>query len=87
MLRPVSFRLSHNFERSPRQRRQTLRSEWQRTHNWAPGHGAFLIAYVEMFGAAYRSPQMRDVYVFGILIAVLILKPGGLLGKATVEKV
>jgi branched-chain amino acid transport system permease protein len=49
--------------------------------------GAFLIAYVEMFGAAYRSPQMRDVYVFGILIAVLILKPGGLLGKATVEKV
>lgn len=49
--------------------------------------GAFLIAFVEMFGAAYRSPQMRDVYVFGILIAVLILRPGGLLGKATVEKV
>ncbi len=49
--------------------------------------GAFLIAFVEMFGAAYRSPQMRDVYVFGILIAVLILKPGGLLGKSTVEKV
>jgi branched-chain amino acid transport system permease protein len=49
--------------------------------------GAFLISYVEMFGAAYRSPQMRDVYVFGILIAVLILKPGGLLGKSTVEKV
>ncbi len=49
--------------------------------------GAFLIASVEMFGAAYLNPQMRDVYVFGILIAVLILRPGGLLGKATVEKV
>ena len=49
--------------------------------------GAFLIAFIEMFGAAYRSPQMRDVYVFLILIIVLLFKPGGLLGKATVEKV
>jgi branched-chain amino acid transport system permease protein len=49
--------------------------------------GAFLIAFIEMFGAAYRSPQMRDVYVFAILIIVLLFKPGGLLGKAAVEKV
>ncbi|MEZ4403947.1 MAG: branched-chain amino acid ABC transporter permease [Kofleriaceae bacterium] len=49
--------------------------------------GAFLLAGVEMFAAAYRTPQLRDVYVFGVLIAVLLFLPAGLFGKATVEKV
>lgn len=49
--------------------------------------GALLIGAVEMFGAAYLSPHMRDVYVFLILIAVLLLKPSGILGKAVREKV
>lgn len=49
--------------------------------------GAFLIAAIEMFAAAYRSPQMRDVYVFGVLILVLLVKPAGILGNATAEKV
>ncbi len=49
--------------------------------------GALLIAFVEMFGAAYFSPHMRDLYVFVILIAVLLFKPSGLFGKAVVEKV
>jgi branched-chain amino acid transport system permease protein len=49
--------------------------------------GALLIAFVEIFGAAYLSPHLRDLYVFGILIAVLLLKPSGLFGKAVVEKV
>jgi branched-chain amino acid transport system permease protein len=49
--------------------------------------GALLIAFVEIFGAAYLSPHMRDLYVFAILIAVLLLKPSGLFGKAVVEKV
>ncbi len=49
--------------------------------------GALLIAFVEMFGAAYFSPHMRDLYVFAILIAVLLFKPSGLFGKAVVEKV
>ena len=49
--------------------------------------GALLIAFVEMFGAAYFSPHMRDLYVFAVLIAVLLLKPSGILGKAVVEKV
>jgi branched-subunit amino acid ABC-type transport system permease component len=30
---------------------------------------------------------MQDVYVFGALIVVLLVRPGGILGKATVEKV
>lgn len=49
--------------------------------------GAMLIGFVELFGAAYLSPHMRDLYVFGILIAVLLFKPSGLFGKAVVEKV
>jgi branched-chain amino acid transport system permease protein len=49
--------------------------------------GGVLIGLVEMFGAAYLSPHLRDVYVFTLLIAVLLLRPSGILGKATVEKV
>jgi branched-chain amino acid transport system permease protein len=49
--------------------------------------GGLMIGLVEMFGAAFLSPSMRDVYVFSLLILVLLLKPEGLLGRATVEKV
>ena len=49
--------------------------------------GALLIAGVQQFGAAYVSTQLRDVYVFTILILVLLLKPAGLFGRAVVEKV
>jgi branched-chain amino acid transport system substrate-binding protein len=49
--------------------------------------GALLIAGVQQFGAAYLSPQLRDIYVFVILIGVLLFKPSGLFGRTTVEKV
>jgi branched-chain amino acid transport system permease protein len=49
--------------------------------------GGLLIGFVEIFGAAYFSPHLRDIYVFSLLIAVLLLRPTGLLGKAVVEKV
>jgi branched-chain amino acid transport system permease protein len=58
--------------------------------------GAALIAFVEVFVHFYVTQafpaqqflkQLQDVYVFGILILVLMFKPSGLLGKATVEKV
>ena len=49
--------------------------------------GALLIGFVEIFGAAYFSPSMRDVYVFAILILVLLVKPSGLFGLAVREKV
>lgn len=49
--------------------------------------GALAIATVENFGAAYLHPGYTDVYVFVILILVLLFKPGGILGKAVVEKV
>ena len=49
--------------------------------------GAYLIAAVQQFGSLYISSELRDVYVFAVLIAVLLLKPEGLLGKVTREKV
>jgi len=49
--------------------------------------GGLLIGMVELFGAAYLSPHLRDVYVFSLLILVLLFRPTGILGRATVEKV
>jgi branched-chain amino acid transport system substrate-binding protein len=49
--------------------------------------GALLIAAVQQFGAAYLSTQLRDIYVFTILIVVLLVKPTGLFGRTMVEKV
>jgi branched-chain amino acid transport system permease protein len=48
--------------------------------------GGVLIGMVEMFGAGYLSPHLRDVYVFSLLIVVLLLRPTGLLGRADLEK-
>ncbi len=63
--------------------------------------GGLLIGLVEHFGAAagdlgqqiglwhvsINTSQYKDVYVFLLLILVLLVRPAGLLGKATVEKV
>lgn len=49
--------------------------------------GGLLIGFIELFGAAYLSTHLRDLYVFAILIFMLLVMPAGVLGKATVEKV
>ncbi len=49
--------------------------------------GGILIGLLEFLGVTYFGAQLRDVYVFAILIIVLLVRPGGLLGKATIEKV
>jgi branched-chain amino acid transport system permease protein len=49
--------------------------------------GGFLIAIVEQFGARYISSDLRDVYVFGVLILVLLLRPTGIMGSTVREKV
>ena len=45
------------------------------------------LGYMVQFGSAYLSSSLSDVYVFSLLIVVLLFKPSGILGKATVEKV
>jgi len=49
--------------------------------------GGFLIALIELFGAAYLSPHLRDINVFSILIIVLLVRPAGILGTSVAEKV
>jgi len=55
--------------------------------------GGFLIAFIEQFGGRYgtlvleNSSAFTDVYVFLLLIVVLLVKPTGLFGTMTREKV
>ncbi len=49
--------------------------------------GGLLIGLIEFFGVQYVSSHYRDAYVFAILIVVLLVRPEGVLGRATVEKV
>jgi branched-chain amino acid transport system permease protein len=49
--------------------------------------GGIVIGLIEFFGVAYLSSNYRDVYVFLVLILVLLLRPEGILGRSTIEKV
>ena len=48
--------------------------------------GGFLIGFLELFGMAYISTNLRDVYVFSMLILVLLIRPNGILGRVQMEK-
>lgn len=43
--------------------------------------GGFLLGILEAFGIHFFGDSAREIIIFVILIAVLILRPGGLLGK------
>jgi len=49
--------------------------------------GGILIGISEILAAGYIHPGYRDAVAFAILILMLIIKPGGLLGKPTQRKV
>lgn len=49
--------------------------------------GGVFIGIAETLVSGYGNSMMRDAVVFAILILVLIIKPSGLLGKNTKEKV
>jgi len=49
--------------------------------------GGLSIGLLETLSKAYISTTFSDAIVFGILIIILIIKPAGLLGKKTNEKV
>jgi branched-chain amino acid transport system permease protein len=43
--------------------------------------GALLLAAVEVYGIALISPSYRSILVYGVFVAVLLLRPQGLLGR------
>ena len=49
--------------------------------------GGLLLGIIETFSKVYISTELSDAIVFAVLILVLTIKPTGLLGKNTREKV
>ncbi|MDF2524129.1 MAG: livH [Clostridiales bacterium] len=49
--------------------------------------GGYFIGMVEVLVSGYGNSMYRDAVVFAILIIILIVRPAGLLGKNTREKV
>lgn len=48
--------------------------------------GAFMIGILETLVSAYVSSGLRDLFTFGLLIAILLIRPEGLLGKSVEQK-
>jgi branched-chain amino acid transport system permease protein len=49
--------------------------------------GGFMLGLIENFGASYVSSVYKDAFAFLVLIITLILRPSGLLGEKTMDKV
>lgn len=49
--------------------------------------GGFLIGVFEIFAESYISSAYKDVIVYSVLILTLLLKPEGILGERSVEKI
>ena len=48
--------------------------------------GGLLLGLLEAVGTQFLGSVWKDVFAFGLLILILILKPNGLLGKSEVER-
>ncbi len=49
--------------------------------------GGLLVGIAESFFSGFVNTDYKDVFAFGILVLILIIKPSGLLGHPEVEKV
>ncbi len=49
--------------------------------------GSYVLGLTEAFATGYVSSDYEDVFAFSLLVLILIFRPAGLLGKATIEKV
>jgi branched-chain amino acid transport system permease protein len=49
--------------------------------------GGLVLGLAESLAAGYISSAYEDVFAFGVLILILVLRPAGLLGKAVKQKV
>ena len=49
--------------------------------------GGILLGLIEALWSAYLPAEYRDIASFALLIAFLIFRPAGLLGRPEIEKV
>jgi branched-chain amino acid transport system permease protein len=49
--------------------------------------GGLILGWAESFAAGYISSDYEDVFTFGLLVLILILRPAGILGKTSKQKV
>jgi branched-chain amino acid transport system permease protein len=49
--------------------------------------GGLILGLAEAFAAGYVSSAYEDVFAFGVLVLILVLRPAGLLGKTVKQKV
>jgi branched-chain amino acid transport system permease protein len=49
--------------------------------------GGFMLGLIENFGASYISSVYKDAFAFVVLIITLIIRPAGLLGEKSIDKV
>lgn len=49
--------------------------------------GGFALGLIENFAASYVSSVYKDAFAFAVLIITLIIRPAGLLGQKSVDKV
>jgi branched-chain amino acid transport system permease protein len=49
--------------------------------------GGIFLGFVESMGAGYISSEYKDAYAFLVLIVVLLIRPAGIFGRSTEEKV
>lgn len=49
--------------------------------------GGLALGIIESMSKAYISTQLSDAIVFSMLVVVLLLKPSGILGRLSIEKV
>lgn len=49
--------------------------------------GSYVLGMTEAFATGYVSSDYEDVFAFSLLVLILIFRPAGLLGKASMDKV
>ncbi len=49
--------------------------------------GGIFLGLIESLGASYISSEYKDAYAFAVLIVILLIRPAGIFGKSTEEKV
>jgi branched-chain amino acid transport system permease protein len=48
--------------------------------------GGLLLGLLEAIGTQFLGSEWKDVFAFGLLILILILRPNGLMGKTEIER-